>query len=88
MSDIAFNPVISTNEIFRANDRTRFLTNDLDAIEADYDTANSTAINSDVCTTIIPKKNCVGANWSGQAFLATVPIMFTTPKSLGMRRTT
>lgn len=35
MSDIAFNPVMSTNEIFRANNRSRFLTNDLDAIEAD-----------------------------------------------------
>lgn len=35
MSDIAFNPAISTNEVFRANDRTRFLSNDLDAIEAD-----------------------------------------------------
>lgn len=44
---------------------------------SDYDTANSTAINSDVCTTIIPKKNCAGANWSGQAFLATVPINVT-----------
>ena len=35
MSDIAFNPVMSTNEIFRANNRSQFLTNDLDAIEAD-----------------------------------------------------
>lgn len=35
MSDIAFNPVMSTNEIFRANDRTRFLSNDLDTIEED-----------------------------------------------------
>lgn len=35
MSDIAFNPVMSTNEIFRGNNRSQFLTNDLDAIEAD-----------------------------------------------------
>lgn len=35
MSDIAFNPVMSTNEIFRANNRSQFLTNDLDAIEED-----------------------------------------------------
>lgn len=35
MSDIAFNPVMSTNEVFRANERTRFLTTDLDTIEAD-----------------------------------------------------
>ena len=35
MSDIAFNPVMSTNEIFRANDHTRFLSNDLDTIETD-----------------------------------------------------
>ena len=34
MSDIAFNPVMSTNEIFRGNNRSQFLTNDLDAIEA------------------------------------------------------
>lgn len=33
MSDIAFNPVTSTNEIFRANDRTWFLSNDLNTIE-------------------------------------------------------
>lgn len=38
MSDIAFNPVMSTNEIFRANNRSQFLTNDLDAIEADIQT--------------------------------------------------
>ena len=35
MSNIAFNPVMSTNEIFRTNDRTRFLSNDLDTIETD-----------------------------------------------------
>lgn len=35
MSDIAFNPVMSTNEIFRGNNRSQFLTNDLDTIEAD-----------------------------------------------------
>lgn len=35
MSNIAFNPAISTNEVFRANDRSQFLTNDLDTIEAD-----------------------------------------------------
>lgn len=35
MSDIAFNPVMSTNEVFRANERTRFLTTDLDTIEED-----------------------------------------------------
>ena len=34
MSDIAFNPVLSTNEVFRANDQTRFLTTDLDTIDA------------------------------------------------------
>ena len=34
MSDIAFNPVMSTNEIFRGNNRSQFLTNDLDTIEA------------------------------------------------------
>ena len=38
MSDIAFNPVMSTNEIFRANNRSQFLTNDLDAIEEDIQT--------------------------------------------------
>ena len=35
MSDIAFNPVMSTNEIFRENNRSQFLTNDLNIIEAD-----------------------------------------------------
>lgn len=44
---------------------------------SDYDTANSAAVNSDVCTTVIPKKNCANANWSGQAFLATVPVNMT-----------
>lgn len=44
---------------------------------SDYDTANSAAVNSDVCTTVIPKKNCANANWSGQAFLATVPANIT-----------
>lgn len=47
MSDIAFNPVISTNEIFRANDRTQFLTNDLDAIEADIQTLETGKADSD-----------------------------------------
>ena len=35
MSDIAFNSVMSTNEIFRENNRSQFLTNDLNTIEAD-----------------------------------------------------
>ena len=35
MSDIAFNPVMSTNEIFRGNNRSQLLTNDLNTIEAD-----------------------------------------------------
>ena len=30
-----FNPTLSTNEVFRGNDKTRFLSNDLDTIEAD-----------------------------------------------------
>lgn len=46
-------------------------------IWSDYDTANSAAMNTDVCTSIIPKKNSVGANWSGQAFFATVPVNMT-----------
>lgn len=46
-------------------------------IWSDYDTANSAAMNTDICTTIIPRKNSAGANWSGQAFFATVPINMT-----------
>lgn len=34
MSDIPFTATLSTNEVFRGNDRTRFLSNDLDTIEA------------------------------------------------------
>lgn len=33
-----FNPTLSTNEVFRGNDKTRFLSNDLDTIEADITT--------------------------------------------------
>ena len=44
MSDIAFNPVMSTNEIFRANDRTRFLRNDLDTIETDIQDLEELAV--------------------------------------------
>lgn len=47
MSDIAFNAVLSTNEVFRANDRTRFLSNDLDAIEADIQTLETGKADSD-----------------------------------------
>lgn len=47
MSDIAFNPAISTNEVFRANDRTRFLSNDLDAIEEDIQALGTGKANSD-----------------------------------------
>lgn len=46
MSDIAFNPVISTNEVFRANERTRFLTTDLDTIEADIQALETGKANS------------------------------------------
>lgn len=35
MPTYPFNPTLSTNEVFRGDDQTRFLTNDLDAIEAD-----------------------------------------------------
>ena len=45
MSDIAFNPVMSTNEIFRGNNRSQFLTNDLDAIEADIQTLETEKAN-------------------------------------------
>lgn len=47
MSDIAFNPVMSTNEIFRANDRTRFLSNDLDTIETDIQALETGKADSD-----------------------------------------
>lgn len=47
MSDIAFNPVMSTNEIFRANDRARFLSNDLDAIETDIQALETGKADSD-----------------------------------------
>jgi len=47
MSDIAFNPVMSTNEIFRDNNRSQFLTNDLDAIEADIQTLETGKADSD-----------------------------------------
>lgn len=46
MSDIAFNPVMSTNEVFRANERTRFLTTDLDTIEADIQALETGKANS------------------------------------------
>lgn len=47
MSDIAFNPVMSTNEVFRANERTRFLTTDLDTIEADIQALETGKADSD-----------------------------------------
>lgn len=47
MSDIAFNPVMSTNEIFRGNNRSQFLTNDLDAIEADIQALETGKADSD-----------------------------------------
>ena len=47
MSDIAFNPVMSTNEIFRTNDRTRFLSNDLDTIETDIQALKTEKADSD-----------------------------------------
>ena len=47
MSDIAFNAVLSTNEVFRANDRTRFLSNNLDATEADIQTLETGKADSD-----------------------------------------
>lgn len=47
MPDIAFNPTLSTNEVFRANDQTRFLTNDLNAIEADIEALETGKADSD-----------------------------------------
>ena len=47
MSDIAFNPVMSTNEIFRGNNRSQFLTNDLDTIEADIQALETGKADSD-----------------------------------------
>ena len=35
MSDIAFNTMMSTSETFRGNNRSQFLTKDLNTIEAD-----------------------------------------------------
>lgn len=44
---------------------------------SDYDTTNSAPMNSDICTTVIPKKNPANANWGGQSILATVPVNMT-----------
>lgn len=44
---------------------------------SDYDTINSAPMNSDICTTVIPKKNPANANWGGQSILATVPVNMT-----------
>lgn len=41
MSDIPFTATLSSNEVFRGNDRSRFLSNDLDAIEADISALES-----------------------------------------------
>ena len=40
---------------------------------SDYNADTSTANNSDGCVTIIPKRNYLGSNWSGQSFIAVVP---------------
>lgn len=47
MSDIPFTATLSTNEVFRANDRTRFLSNDLDTIEAAITALQSSKANTD-----------------------------------------
>lgn len=40
---------------------------------SDYDPSTSTTNNSDICTTVIPKRNPFGELWSGHAFLCVVP---------------
>lgn len=44
---------------------------------SDYDPGTSTTNNADFCTTMIPKRNGIGALWSGQGFFCTVPVYMT-----------
>ena len=46
MPEYSFTPTLSTNEIFRGNDQTRFLTNDLDTIESDISALESGKANA------------------------------------------
>lgn len=44
---------------------------------SDYDPSTGTTNNADFCTTQIPKRNGLGALWSGQGFLCAVPTFMT-----------
>lgn len=40
---------------------------------SDFNTTDNTVVNSEACTTVIPKRGFNGAKWTGQSFLTVVP---------------
>lgn len=44
---------------------------------SDFDTSGNAAVNSEACTTVIPKRGFTGGIWTGQAFLAVLPAAVT-----------